>query len=636
MVLRYSFAAAVFMAFAAGTYAQVCTDGVCTMEAEGGKPLSGEIFNVVCPAGRASVEPIVQAPRLESLEGKTIALVGGSFMASVTHPELKRLILEEYPSAKVYVLGEIGSAGVFLGPGIRRRSVEEFQARLKELGVDAVVSGNGGCGLCTPKEAGSAIAAEYIGIPSVTIAGPGFAEQVAVTAANNGVAVARVAVYPGAFASHSTDELLENTRNVLWPRIREALTVPVAGSERRSPEIHAHANPEAVVFSGGIDEVNSYFSEMGWSDGLPVVPPTMDRINEFLRYGGLEADTPVAVLPVAYRNTLAEHVAACGVMSGCLPEYMPVLVAMTKVLGSPDFRRTLSSTHAWNPFCWLNGPLARQLGIDCGQGGISEEANVRLGRFMNLALKNLAGYYVKQDRMGTFGYLMPWCLAEDEAACSRIGWSPYHVMQGYAPDDNTVTVASALMWGNNMSPSSENPEVVAELMAWDISERCQFALGSGRQYTYRTILMTEPVAQILKKVYPDKDLLEDELASKARRPLRERAYAGYHANPGSRIDPSAFPFRMYEKRIARTDGAELTPCPQWYAAPDGCQGTEIMTVPVMKPGMTAMIITGDSSRNKVQIMPGGGYSTVRIELPADWDVLMQEAGYEPLETFRVR
>ncbi|MDE5890804.1 MAG: hypothetical protein K2H10_07305, partial [Bacteroidales bacterium] len=212
----------------------------------------------------------------------------------------------------------------------------------------------------------------------------------------------------------------------------------------------------------------------------------------------------------------------------------------------------------------------------------------------------------------------------------------YHVMQGYAPDDNTVTVASALMWGNNMSPSSENPEVVAELMAWDISERCQFALGSGRQYTYRTILMTEPVAQILKKVYPDKDLLEDELASKARRPLRERAYAGYHANPGSRIDPSAFPFRMYEKRIARTEGAELTPCPQWYAAPDGCQGTEIMTVPVMKPGMTAMIITGDSSRNKVQIMPGGGYSTVRIELPPDWDALIQEAGYEPLETFHVR
>ncbi len=611
-----------------------CDDSICMIEAHGGTMPAGELFSVVCPMGQSDVEAIEQAPRLSTLDGKTIAIVGGSFMASVTHPEIKRLILKEYPTAKVYVLGEIGSAGVFPGPGIRRNSVEQFRNRLKELGVDAVISGNGGCGLCTPKETGSSIAAEYAGIPSVTIAGPGFAEQAAVTAAHSGVKIARVALYPGAFASHSEEELLANTRDVLWPQIKKALTEPLSDDEGTSCDQDA-ADPRQTVFSGSLDEVNRYFDEMNWSDGLPIVPPTMERIGEFLKYGGMEYDTPVATLPIAHRQTLAIHVAACGVMAGCRPEYMPILAALTKALGAPDFRRTLSSTHAWNPYCWLNGPVARQLGIDCGQGEISETANAAIGRFMNLALKNLSGYYIKQDRMGTFGYLMPWCLVEDEEACARIGWQPYHVGQGYAADDNTITVASALMWGNNMAPSTDDPRRIAQLVAWDIAERGQFALGSGKQYTYRTILLTEPVARTLKKEYADKESFERTLIGVARRPLHERAFANYYANPGSRIDPETFPFSRYKKRIARTEEAAPTPCPEWYARPEGCDGGRIETVPVMKPGMTAILVTGDGARNKVQTMPGGGYSTVRIELPANWDALMQAAGYAPLKEFDI-
>jgi len=546
---------------------------------------------------------------------------------------LKKAILKEYPTAKVYVLSEIGSAGVFPGPGIRRRSVEEFQSKLKELGVDAVISGNGGCGLCTPKEAGSSIAAEYIGIPSVTITGPSFAEQVVVTAANNGVMVARVAVYPGAFTADSEETLIANTRNILWPQIKETLTKPLEESERLTHDRLSPADSRQTVYSGTIDDINSHFKEMNWSDGLPIVPPTMERINEFLKFGGVNYDTPIATLPIAHRNTLAIHVAASGVMAGCKPEYMPILIAMTKAMGAPEFHRTLASTHAWNPYCWLNGPIARQLGIDCGQGEISEEANMTIDRFMNLALKNLSGYYVKQDRMGTFGYLMPWCLVEDEEACNRIGWKPYHLGQGFGLNDNTITVASALMWGNNMTPSTNEPERIMQLVAWDITERCQFAVGSGKQYTYRTILMTEPVARLLKDKYPDKSEFEQALIETARRPLYERTFANYYANPGSRINPDKFPFSRYEKRIQRTEDASLTDAPVWYALPDGCEVDKMMTIPTMEANMTVILLTGDSARNKVQIMPGGGYSTIKIELPDNWDALMSEKGYHPLESF---
>jgi hypothetical protein len=106
-------------------------------------------------------------------------------MARITHPEIKRLILANHPTAKVILLNEIGSAGPYPGPGVRQEAKDEFQRKLKQMGVQAVISGNGGCGLCTPKETGSCIAAEYLGIPAVMVAAPTFVSQVYSTASGD-------------------------------------------------------------------------------------------------------------------------------------------------------------------------------------------------------------------------------------------------------------------------------------------------------------------------------------------------------------------------------------------------------------------------------------------------------------------
>ncbi|MBQ9463359.1 MAG: hypothetical protein IJU68_06865, partial [Bacteroidales bacterium] len=355
------------------------------------RPASVQGYAVVSPVGRTSVEMITQAPRLQSLDGKTIAVVGVSFMTGVTHPEIKRLINENYPSAKVILLDEIGFSGPYPAPGVTRKQNEEFKQKLRDMKVDAVISGNGGCGLCTPKETGSCITAEYLGIPSVIIAGPGFADQARYTARNNGVPVLRVAEYPGAFAADSEETLLKNTREVLWPQIVEALTKPIAADEMAEAEKAGSGDIRDDVFYGTLEEIDAYFRKQNWTDGLPIVPPTFDRVTEFMKYAPCGYDETVAVLPVAHRDTKAWHVAVNAVMAGCRPEYMPVLIALTKGLGDGNFRRTLASTHAWAPYCWINGPVARELGIDCGQGQINEEANVAIGRFMNLALMNLCG-----------------------------------------------------------------------------------------------------------------------------------------------------------------------------------------------------------------------------------------------------
>ncbi len=609
----------------------VCDENSCRIEPAGKE--SG--YTVVSPVGRASIKPIEQAPRLDTLAGKTIAVVGQNFMARVTHPEIKRLILEKYPTAKVILQDEIGSAGIYPAPGLVRRDKEEFQRKLKEMKVDAVISGNGGCGLCTPKETGSCIAAEYVGVPSVVIAGSGFVDQARHTALNNGVAVMRCAEYPGAFALHTEAELLRNTREVLWPQIVEALTKPLTAEEMAAGEKGEKSDIRDDIFHGTFDEVQTFFKEMNWSDGLPVVPPTFAKVNEFMRYTPRKWDETIVVPPPANREVKAWHVAVNAVMAGCKPEYMPILVAMAKGMGVNRFYRALPSTHAWMPFSWLNGPVARQLGVDCGQGQINEEANMAIGRFMSLAMMNLCGYYVKQDRMGTFGYPMPWCLAEDEEACRRVGWEPFHVRAGYGKDESTITLSSVLAWGNNMTPSTTNPQKITELMAWDITERGQFALGSGNQFVNRTVLMTEPVASILAKKYKSADQLESDLIKLARRPVRERTFAKYYASPGSAKDGGEHTFREFSGYIRRTEGAEYTPTAPWRDFPE----TEQLTIPMMKAGMTDFLITGDAARNKIQIMPGagigGGHATVKVEVPDNWDKLMAERGYKPLADFKL-
>lgn len=101
------------------------------------------LYSVVSPLGENEVQKIEMAPRLDTLAGKKIALVGGSFHASTTHAELKRQILEDYPDAQIYMFDEVGSAGTYNLFSVSNQ-VKTFQNKLQKLGIDAVITGN--CG----------------------------------------------------------------------------------------------------------------------------------------------------------------------------------------------------------------------------------------------------------------------------------------------------------------------------------------------------------------------------------------------------------------------------------------------------------------------------------------------------------
>ncbi len=138
--------------------------------------------------------------------------------------------------------------------------------------------------------------------------------------------------------------------------------------------------------------------------------------------------------------------------------------------------------------------------------------------------------------------------------------------------------------------------------------------------------MTEPVANILKDRYSTIGGLEDALIDNTRRSAYERAFANYYANAGGRKDGGEHTFNQYLSHIISSEGGEETLTPVWYDT----DGETMATIPTMQKGTTALLITGDASRNKIQTMPGGGNSMVKIELPANWNTLMAAKGYSAL------
>ena len=215
----------------------------------------------------------------------------------------------------------------------------------------------------------------------------------------------------------------------------------------------------------------------------------------------------------------------------------------------------------------------------------------------------------------------------------KLNWRPYHMQQGFSLNDNVLTAGSALNWGNNLAPATAKPQKIMELMAQDAVEKQQFALGSGTPFVYRAMLITGHVAWDLAKSYRSKENLEQALITTARQPLDARTYANYWANPGSSFNENTYTVYRHSYRIARKENARKTATPPWLT---WTNIKTLETVPVMQQGKTAIIITGDANRNKTMCVPGGGFTSIKIELPENWDTLMEKAGYKPLKSFYLK
>lgn len=380
------------------------------------------------------------------------------------------------------------------------------------------------------------------------------------------------------------------------------------------------------LFIGTYGEIEDYLKEQGMTDGLPVVPPTKLKAEKFIGYSSYGYNDVVAT--VNGRKVKAYQIAANAIMAGCSPEHLPVCVAFVEALSDSEYLNSLKSGKL-TPMMYVNGPVARQIGIDNTQGMTTEETNIAIGRFMELALINLAGI----ERTNAFGNVQPLVFSENDEICLNIGWKPHHVEKGYQLNDNVITAASFSMWGNNVTPATDLPEEIMKVLAWDITEKNLGALGSAsvedNANTHRLIFITESVASALATKYKSKDSLESALVENARRPLWMRAYAYYYANTGGALTKS-FDEVYTELKCTASEDATSTASPPWM---NGITYSDIDTVATMIKGNTDIIVTGDSSRNKTQVMPGGISITKKVKLSNHWDKLVTSMNFNPIDSF---
>ncbi|MFC1986813.1 hypothetical protein ACFLWC_07515, partial [Chloroflexota bacterium] len=244
--------------------------------------------------------------------------------------------------------------------------------------------------------------------------------------------------------------------DVVWPR-----------GKSETPLIDEPGSKD-IIFKGTFEEVNRFFYENEWSDGLPIVPPTVEKVEEFLRYTGRSANQVIGTLLPDIREATIWNTAVNGVMAGCRPEYMPVLVGLVEAMADEIFGQAhLACTAGPEILITLNGPIIKDLGFNYEQGVLRDgfQANTTVGRFWRLFSRNVAGFVPHKTDKATFGGTWRVVLAENEDALARIGWLPMSVDQGFKAGDNVVTISSCTSTDSLPSAGAAKAEVILNRLA---------------------------------------------------------------------------------------------------------------------------------------------------------------------------
>ena len=197
---------------------------------------------------------------------------------------------------------------------------------------------------------------------------------------------------------------------------------------------------------GDLADAIEFCVAQGWTDGLPVVPPTSDRVQAMLDAVRLEPAHEVAYVAHRAVSVTAEKVAINAVMAGCRPEYMPVVIAAIEAIADPvwSYHGPGTSTAGAAVLMVVNGPIARELDINAGDNlfGPGWRANLTSGRAVRLVMRNVCGSRPGTLDRATLGHpgKLSYVIAENEADSP---WPPLHVERGFSPAQSAVTVMAA-------------------------------------------------------------------------------------------------------------------------------------------------------------------------------------------------
>lgn len=277
--------------------------------------------------------------------------------------------------------------------------------------------------------------------------------------------------------------------------------------------------------------------QQGWTDGLPVIPPTDERVAAFLSHCNRERDEVLGGVPERRRSVTVEQVAANAVMAGCLPDYAPVAVAAVEAMLQPSFNLVGPSASLGGAGILLivNGPIVQTLGINCRNNlfGPGNRANATIGRAMRLVLMNTCGAIPGLFDRSCLGHpgKYTYCIGENSQDSP---WVPLHVERGSAPQSSTVTVFACEGPRQVRNGLSQTPEGILTTIADVMSSLGTSLTTSGSIATTATgtrqgeiaVVMAAEHTQTISRHGWSKQDIRNYLAAHARRTVADLKRGG--------------------------------------------------------------------------------------------------------------
>ncbi|MFC2001156.1 hypothetical protein ACFLUZ_01475 [Chloroflexota bacterium] len=453
----------------------------------------------------------------------------------------------------------------------------------------------------------ASIKSEKLGYPTASIVCDGFVTQGSTTAMGMGMPNLPLSAYPGHSSLHTPEELQKKVETVLVDQVIKSLTVP-------PKEVQPPSEPETrdIVFKGTFEEVNKFFYAKEWGDGLPVVPPTVEKVEEFLQYTKRPPDDVIGVILPDKREATVWNIAVNGVMAGCRPEYMPVLIAIVEAMADPKFgNEHIGHTPGTEVLITINGPIIKDLDFNYKESAlrVGFQANTSVGRFWRLYLRNVAGYLPYKTDKATFGGTWRVVLAENEDAVAEIGWEPMSVDQDFKAGDNIITISSCTSTDSFFTFGTEVAEEVLDKLANRIvdTQLHMFRLGYHGPSMRPQVLLSPCIAEVIARGGYSKAKMKQYFYEQARFPAKRF----------ERVNPD---------RVSLCDAVEQGQFPKQY-----CESRDPdRLVPIVwSPDDFMITVSGDPGKDNCFICAQNGHIgypvSKKIELPENWRELLKGA-----------
>jgi hypothetical protein len=343
----------------------------------------------------------------------------------------------------------------------------------------------------------------------------------------------------------------------------------------------AEASVPATV-DPGVDLVEWYYAQ-GFSDGLPVVPPTAAKVAAMVDALGGDPEHVECRVPPRWGTLTREVLAVNAVMAGCLPQYAPVVRAALLALADPAFnlQGVQATTHMAAPLLVVNGPVRTRIGMNGGGNcfGSGNRANATIGRALRLVMLNVGGGWPGELDKATLGHpgKYTYCIAENE---EESPFAPYHVERGHAPEDSTVFVLAAEPPHSVVNHVANDPQGILDSMCSAMSTIAHNTAVTGGHCA--VVLGIEHALTISKHGWKRQDI---------------RSYLWM--NSGNRFGDLAF-----EHRYGKVYNRNL---PVWYR-----RDLEARIPIVPSPDQIHLFVAGGSAGRFSAFIPGWGHMSTPV------------------------